>query len=516
MMLNNLLSQAAAADPAREALVGLDSRLTWEQFEHVTACVATGLREAGLAPGERVGIACLKDTQSYVAAHGILRAGGVVVPIDPMAPPLAAREVLAHAQVSALIGDARTIGPLEAWSVSEVDLRCVMVAGDIGDSRATDWQDVVDGDVSRFDPGTRPDDPAYLIYTSGSTGRPKGIVHTHASALAYAERAVSAHGLTSLDRVAGIAPFHFDQATFELYAAPLARAAVVVMGEPHIRFPASFTERSEAEQVTVWYSVPSLFQQVNDRGAVCDRDLSDLRLILYGGEPYPGGDLAALMAALPRASVTNVYGPAEVNECTNHPVRGLSVDGGDISIGRPWDGVEVLVVDESGQSVGVGEPGELWVSAPTVMQGYWRDPDLTAAAMTSRADGPPWYATGDVVVADREGQLWFKGRRDNQVKVRGVRLELEAVESVVADAPGVGHAVVGPAGPPGEASHLAAVVSRVDDTFDPSIVRRWCAEKLTPIAVPRTIEVRDDFPLTASGKIDRARIRRELIPGVGS
>ena len=146
---------------------------------------------------------------------------------------------------------------------------------------------------------------------------------------------MACHGLTSTDRVAGIAPFHFDQATFELYAAPLARAAVVVMGEAHVRFPASFTQRSEAERVTVWYSVPSLFQQVHDRGAMADRDLSDLRLILYGGEPYPGGALAALMAELPRVSVTNVYGPAEVNECTNHSVSRSIAMGARFRSGSP-------------------------------------------------------------------------------------------------------------------------------------------------------------------------------------
>jgi len=285
-----------------------------------------------------------------------------------------------------------------------------------------------------------------------------------------------------------------------------------VFGEAHLRFPASFTARSQDERVTLWYSVPSLLRQVVERGALDARDLSSLRLVMYGGEPYSAGALAELMRALPGVEIENIYGPAEVNECTNHRLAGPPGPDGEVPIGRPWDGVELRVVDEVGRVVPPGTPGELWVSAPTVMAGYWRRPDLDERSLRSRAASPPWYATGDVVVADADGVYWFKGRRDHQVKVRGVRIELESVESVLTDAPDVLHAVVAAIGEPGEASHLAAaVVLRDGATFDVEALRAFCIPRLPALAVPREIVARSSFPSTPTSKIDRRSVRDELV-----
>ena len=238
-------------------------------------------------------------------------------------------------------------------------------------------------------------------------------------------------------------------------------AAVVVIGEGQLRFPATFTERSQNERVSIWYSVPSFFRQVAERGAIDTRNVSDLRLLMYGGEPYSSGALSDLMELLPGVEVKNVYGPAEVNECTNHTiVRASASDAGEdlpegdlstgereVPIGRPWRGVDLRVVDIHDVDVTAGTAGELLVSSPTVMIGYWRRPELNEKVLVPRSDGAPWYRTGDIVVADEDGRLWFKGRRDHQVKVRGVRIELEGVETVLADAPDVIHAVVGPRRP---------------------------------------------------------------------
>ena len=510
--LSSLLSDAAGTDAGAEALIGLTERYTWRDYERASAAVAGRLIDAGVEPGDRVGVGFAKDARSFIAVHGILRAGAVVVPIDPLAPPLVARTVIEDADVAAVFLDARGYDRLDPWTIPGPNLRLVVVDGSPGDNRAASWDDVVAGDATRSLPAVGPDDPAYIIYTSGSTGRPKGIVHTHASALAYAERAVEAHRLSPLDRVAGMSPLHFDMSTLELYAAPLARATVVVFGEAQLRFPASFTARSQDERVTLWYSVPSLLRQVVERGALDSRDLSSLRLVMYGGEPYSGGALAELMHVLPGVEIKNIYGPAEVNECTNHRVVGVPSADGEIPIGRPWDGVELRVVDEAGTDVAPGTPGELWVSAPTVMAGYWRRPDLDERSLQPRAGAPAWYATGDVVVADADGVYWFKGRRDHQVKVRGVRIELEAVESVLTDAPDVLHAVVAAIGEPGEASHLAAaVVLRDGATLDVEALRAFCIPRLPALAVPREIVARSSFPSTPTSKIDRRSVRDELV-----
>ncbi|MEM7284822.1 MAG: AMP-binding protein [Actinomycetota bacterium] len=503
--LATLLDTACDASPASEAVVGLEARTDWAGWLTASAAIASRLADAGVAPGDRVAVACLKDLQSYVAVHAILRAGAVVVPIDPLAPAAVAHDVLIDAAVSAVVGDARTIDAIDPWNVDGLDLRAVMRPGASSEDRTLDWDGIIAGGGPIASPADVDlDDPAYIIYTSGSTGRPKGIVHTHGSALAYAERAVATYGLDEHDRVAGIPPLHFDQSTFELYAAPLARAAVVAVSEAQVRFPATFTQWSADERITVWYSVPSLFRQLVERGGLEERDLGSLRHVLYGGEPYPGGALADLHDALPHVTVTNVYGPAEVNECTNHRVSFPVEVSGETPIGRPWHGVDVLVVDDDGAEA---PEGELWVAGPTMMREYWQRPDLTARSIVERS-GRRWYRTGDLVSVDDDGVLWFRGRRDNQIKLRGVRLELEAIEGVVGDAPGIAEAVVGPDPTNG---HLEAVVMLRDgDELDLTAVRHFCAERLAAVATPRRFHVRDRLPSTPSGKIDRTSVRSML------
>ncbi len=508
-----LVPAAAEQWPEELAIIGDSERLTWSDVNRRTRRVAAALVDVGVAVGDRVAVARPKNNQSFEAVHAILRAGAVVVPIDPLAPPAVARQILADADVVALIGDMRTIGPLDPWTSSDSELRCVIATGSGGDDRVLAWDAVVGGE--HLDavalPEVDADGVAYIIYTSGSTGRPKGIVHTHRSGLAYAVNAAASHELSPSDRVAGMSPLHFDMSTFELYAAPLAGSCVVTMSEPLLRFVASFTERSEREGVTIWYTVPFFLRQVTDRGAVDQRDLRRLRLVMYGGEPYPPGALRALMELLPRVEVSNIYGPAEVNECAFHTVDEPPADDEPLPIGRPWNGATVRVVDETGADVALGTPGELLVSATTAMREYWRQPDLTESRLHARADGPPWYATGDIVTQDADGLLWFHGRRDHQVKVRGIRLELEAIESVLTDAPGVAHAVAGPVGPSGDAAHIAAVVVALDELpIDVDAIRQWCVERLPSVAVPHDISVSPGFPATASGKIDRARVRAEL------
>lgn len=515
--LADLVPRAARAWPDRVALVGADSKLSWSEVEQHTRCLAATLLEAGIGRGDRVAVARRKTHESFIAVHGVLRAGATMVPIDPLAPPALARQVLADSGARAVVGDFTTIGALDPWSAVDHELAIVLATGSRPDD-ATAGSDeriaVLDdatatwADTHRDLPAIDTDDIAYIIYTSGSTGQPKGIVHTHRSGHAYAQRAVVEYGLDPEQRMAGMNPLHFDMSTLELYAAPLAGCSVVVMSESDLQFPAGLTERTAEHDVTIWYSVPFLLRAVVERGGLERRPLPALRSILYGGEPYPAGGLRELMAALPDVHVTNVYGPAEVNACSHHHIDSPSEIRGDVPIGRPWEGVDVRVVDADGREAAPGQPGELWVSAPTVMSRYWGRDLLTAEKLTPRPDGPPWYATGDIVTVDAEGILWFRGRSDHQVKVRGVRLELEAIEKVLTDAPSVVHAVVGTYGPPGDASHLvAAVVYDETATPDPAGLRHWCRERLPAVAVPREIAARTHMPTTASGKLDRRAVR---------
>lgn len=514
--LAGLVPVAAERFPDRPALIGFDVDLTWDEVESQVGGLASALIAGGVSAGDRVAIVMHKTHRSFLSVHAVLRAGAVVVPIDPLASAEAANQVLDDAAVAAAIGDRRTFERFGLGDRSWPTIAIVAEPGDLTD-RERGWDEAVRREPAEV-PSVAPDDPAYIIYTSGSTGVPKGIVHTHRSAMAYAALAVTEYGLTHQDRVAGMNPLHFDMSTLELYAAPLAAAAQVVMGELHMRFPASFATRSSEHDVTVWYGVPFFFNQLAARGGLDRVDLTALRAVLYGGEPYPPGALAELLAVLPPVDVVNVYGPAEVNACTHfHFASAADLVGHDaVPIGRPWAGAAVTVRDEHGDAVTAGDQGELWVSAATAMRGYWRRDDLTADRTVARSGAPDWYRTGDVVV-ELDGQLVYLGRIDHQVKVRGVRIELEGVETVLTDAPGVAHAVAGPVGDGHELTHIAAaIIPEAGTEPDLAAITEWCSHRLPSVAVPAHITLADAFPSTASGKIDRRRVRADLREGVNS
>jgi amino acid adenylation domain-containing protein len=358
-----------------------------------------------------------------------------------------------------------------------------------------------------------PDDDAYIIYTSGSTGRPKGIVHTHRSALAYVRLAAASYGLTASDRLTNIAGLHFDQSTFELYVAPFVGAAVTVVPDAVLRFPASVSELVERERVTVWYSVPYVLRQLVTRGALDVRDLTSIRWILYGGEAYPPDELADLMRALPAATVSNVYGPAEVNQCMRHDLTEPPMPSNDVPIGKAWDETELVVVD--GDTPVTDRPGELLVASSTMMDRYWNRPDLTAAAIVEGAYGGTsvrrWYRTGDLVELDGDGDLVFLGRVDNQVKIRGQRVELEAIDATIRQLDGVAEvAAVVLADEAGERGVVAVIEAAEGSSVSLREIQRHVASRHSRVAVPVDIATVDALARTGTGKVDRKTVFEQV------
>jgi amino acid adenylation domain-containing protein len=496
-----------------QALTDTTTSLSWAEYTDRVAHTAGSLVAVGVRPGDRVGIHLAKSVYSFVAVHAVLRAGAVVVPVDPLAPADLAGSVLLDAGVDVVVTDAR---PAVLELIAErVALRALLLPRAAAPVEiAVDGPIVLTGADIEVAPAAPPvvvgpDDPAYIIYTSGSTGRPKGIVHTHRSALAYAVAAAAGYELSSEDRMVNIAPLHFDQSTFELYASAIVGAAVIVVPDPVMRFPASVATLVEAERATVWYSVPHLLMQMVARGALAERDLSSLRWILFGGEVFPPGQLGELMALIPSARVSNVYGPAEVNQCTRHDLDAPPTGDEPVPIGRAWEAARVRVVALDGpiraaRPVPPGEPGVLLVATDTMMAGYWGRDDLTAAS-TVVDDGVRWYVTGDLVVENPSGDLVFLGRVDNQVKIRGHRIELEAIDAVLADVEGVTTATVVVDRSADDARLVALLVVDPGQEYDTVADRAvGAARRLLPrYAVPAAFRQVGALPRTSTGKIDR-------------
>lgn len=495
-----------ACDDGDAVVADPDRTLRWAEVRDLADRLHSALAELGLVPGDRVAIHLETSARTVAAVHGVLRAGAVVVPVDPRAPVDHVGAVLADCDVDVMITDAP---PARVAGVAGVrPLRAVIGPDDAPpDVAAVSW-------ASLSTIATRPavvadaDDIAYVIYTSGSTGTPKGIVHSHRSGLAYARLAAETYDLRTTDVVATLSPLHFDQSTFSLYAAPFAGSSVLMVPDAVIRFPASLSRVVEEHRVSVWYSAPTLLRQVLRRGVLEERDLTSLRWILYGGESFPPAELAALMRRLPGARVSNVYGPAEVNQCTYFHLDAPPVDDDPIPIGVVWPETEITLVDEQSQPTPPGQRGEILVRTSTAMMGYWRRPELTQAAFRTldddTADARRWYATGDLGSWRSDGALLFHGRADHQVKVRGHRVELEAVDLALARVDGVDIGVV-VAREGAEGTELVAIVTATDPASPPdsTTLRRALGGRLPAYAVPSEVVVVDVLPLTTTGKVDR-------------
>lgn len=517
-ILPQLLDRAADAAPEREAFTDGRLRLSFGELLARANRLAHLLRDAGLARGDRVGILLPRCIETAVAVHGILRAGGAFVPIDPKTPPAGIRQLLRDCGIGHLLTQPSLAPALREVMREPVPLRCV-VGAELDAVGCRPWSA-----LEQYDHQTAPagrilaEDLAYIMYSSGSTGRPKGIMHTHRSGLAYAGLSIDTYRVTADDRIGNHSPLHFDMSTFGYFSSVAAGATTVIIPEAHTKLAASLAELIEAERLTIWYSVPLALIQLLERGVLADRDLRSLRWVMFGGEPFPPDHLRALMQRLPDARFSNVYGPAEVNQCTYYHVPPLDDPGSEAATGRPvpigrlWDEAEGLILDEAGDPVGDGEAGELLVRTATMMQGYWARPDLNERCFLRRpaAGGAThvFYRTGDLVRRRADGRLEFLGRKDRQVKIRGYRVELDEIEHQLGTHPAVAAAAVFPVIQEDATKCIeAAVTLRPEGGAGEAALREFVARLFPAYAIPERIRIMASLPRTGTDKIDRRKLQ---------
>ncbi len=355
------------------------------------------------------------------------------------------------------------------------------------------------------------DDLAYIMYTSGTTGTPKGIMHSHRSGLAYAKLSMDLYDVRPTDILANHSPLHFDISTMGYFTMPLAGGTTVLIPESHKIIPASLSQLIEKERITIWYSVPLALIHLLQRGALEDRKMDSLRWVLFGGEPFPAKHLRSLMKLWDKAVFSNVYGPAEVNQCTYFHLSELPENDDAIPLGHVWNNTEVLIVDKNDLEVDDGDTGELLVRTATMMKGYWGKPELTQKAFFRRekfANAEEiFYRTGDLVWRKSDGQLMFAGRKDRQIKIRGYRIELDEIESVLISHPYILETAVYNIKNEEDQSIEAIVVLSDSGRETEENIKEFLAAKIPAYAVPRRIYFSDKIPRTPAGKIDYKQLK---------
>jgi amino acid adenylation domain-containing protein len=513
-LIHGLLEASAEAHPSNLAVIDRDRQLRYGEVEAQANRLAHLLLEFGVAHGDRVGLFLDKSLEAVVAYYGVLKAGAIVVPLDPQSPAARLAYIASDAGMRCIVtGIAKREALGEICEGAPMIEQLMLIDAEAGELPAVGGRAAVLGRSalsSRVEtpPDVRVDerDVAYVLYTSGSTGRPKGVMLSHLNALAFVNWAVEEFAVSSADRLSSHAPLHFDLSVFDLFAASKAGASVALVPFELVPFPVEIAAFMEQQEISVWYSVPSALTMLVLHGNLAARRLPKLRTLLFAGEVFPTKYLVRLMGLLPHCRFCNLYGPTETNVCTWYEVPSLSPSAtAPIPIGRPIAGVETLAVGGDDRVVPLGEVGELCVRGPTVMQGYWGDLERTQRAMRPiqhTASAWPTYRTGDLVRLGDDGEYLFLGRRDAQIKRRGYRIELGEIESALYAHPAVVEAAA--IAVPDEASTnriLAYVAAR--ESLKETALIEFLLNRIPPYMLPDGLEFRSALPKTSTGKLDR-------------
>ncbi|MEU2423990.1 amino acid adenylation domain-containing protein [Streptomyces sp. NPDC007851] len=488
-----LVEERAAQLPDAAALVFGTEVLTYRELDTRANRLAHHLNALGVTRDVPVGVCMERGTDLVTALLAVLKAGGAYVPLDPEYPSERLEFVLRDTAAPVVITQERLRRRLQGEGR-------VLVVLD------TDGATIAAAPEHPPAPAGSPDDLAYILYTSGSTGTPKGVAVTVASLvnLLFAMRETCP--LAEGDPVLFTTSATFDIAVVELWLPLITGGRVVVAGRDDVHTPSALAALIEEHGVVLVQATPSAWRPLVE--ALDSRALPPRALqILAGGEVLPPALAAKMLRVADR--VVNGYGPTETTVYAT--VAEIRDPEAGVPIGRPIANAEVYVVDAAGSPVPVGVPGELLIGGKGVARGYLGRPELTAERFTAHpfsADPRARvYRTGDLARWLPDGELEFLGRLDQQVKVRGFRIEPGEIESVLAAHEDVASCVVNVREDiPGDKTLVAYCVPVTDRTLDAGALRDWCGRTLPGHMVPSAFIVLDTLPLTSNGKLDSAAL----------
>ena len=489
--IHGLFAEQAARTATAVAVEYEGARLSYEELNRRTNQLAHHLRGLGVGPEVRVGLCMERSLEMVVGLLGILKAGGAYVPLDREYPQERLRFMIADAQLRFVLTGNQADEQALAAIAAETGVQLVQLsAAEI----SAESEAELESDVTA-------DNLAYVIYTSGSTGTPKGVEVAHRAVLRLVLNTDYVQ-LRPTDRVAQAATISFDASTFEVWGALLNGATVVVLDKEITLEPERFAAALNAQRISALFLTTALFNQLVQTDAAV---FAPVGTVLFGGEAVDPRWVRAVLENGPPERLLHVYGPTEVTTfSTWQLVTKVADDATTVPIGRPIANTQAYVLDESLQLTPVGVNGELYLGGDGLARGYLNRAELTAERFVphpyARRAGERLYRTGDVVRHLADGAIEFVGRRDSQVKLRGFRIELSEIETVLSQYPAVREVVAIIREPqPGKKQLVAYVAGEASATE----LRRYLKEKLPEYMAPQAIVKLESLPLTANGKVDR-------------
>lgn len=504
----------AVRTPDSTALITSDLVLTFGELNASANQLARYLIGLGIGPESRVGVMMERSAELLVGILGILKAGGVYVPLDPNDP----RDRLAF-----MIADSEMCALLTQQSL-RMRANDILKHGGFDDGQGKPLLLCTDEALPalRREPRDNParhlsgDNAAYVIYTSGSTGRPKGVLTVQRGVINHNRAFSQRFGLGRDDRVLQFHSIGFDAAVEEIFPTWFSGGAIVLRGE-ELPSPRALMELVTEQQVTV-LDLPTAYwhtwvQELSDGSAL---PALSIRLVVVGGEKASAERFQTWQRKAGQIRWANTYGPTETTVIATafEPSKGFYTDDG-LPIGRPIANTETYLLNSAMQLMAVGVPGELYLGGPCVARGYLREPALTAERFVPKpfASGARLYKTGDVARYRPNGEIDFLGRRDDQVKVRGFRVEPGEIESVLSRHPQVREAVVvasllqGAARQSTDMQLLGYVTTHSGVHLEGEELRLFLRARLPEFMIPRAIVTLDSLPMTPTGKVNRRALQ---------
>ncbi|MFE7813011.1 non-ribosomal peptide synthase/polyketide synthase [Streptomyces sp. NPDC057433] len=485
----DLFAAQVRRTPDAVALLAGDERLTYRELDDRAAQLAGRLAALGVRPEVPVGVLMDRSAGLVVTQVALARLGGVYVPLDARAPRERLRTMLGEAGAGLLLTDG-------AWQETAAAL---LPEGRV--LRPED--DTAAAPRPAAVPRVHPDHVQYLVFTSGSTGNPKGVAARQRDVAALAlDRAFAGH-----DRVLVHSPHAFDASTYELWV-PLLRGGTAVLAPPGDLEAATVRHAITGQGVSCLFLTTGLFRLLAQEDPAC---LRGAREVWTGGEAVPGPAVRRVLDACPDLTVVDVYGPTETTAfATRRAFRAGDALPATLPIGRPLDDTRAYVLDDALQPQPPGIPGELYLAGAGLARGYTGRPGATAARYTADPFGPPgtrMYRTGDIVRWSADGELHFVGRADDQIKIRGFRVEPAEIEARLTAHPAVAEAVVSLSRHAGRTRLVAHLVPAPGAAAPPAAeLREYLSGGLPDYMVPAAFVTVAELPLTANGKVDRRRL----------
>jgi amino acid adenylation domain-containing protein len=484
--------------------------LTYAELRAAAQQVAAWLAREAKGPVGRVAIFARRSLETYLGILGTCWAGGTYIPINPTLPEARLAQMLEAVQPQAIIVDRRHLPLLTPRLRASALVLAPCLSPSPTGERASASEELPPYDPRDAPRVVPPEHTGYIEFTSGTTGVPKGVVVPVRAISAFLEATRALFAVGPGDRTAGLSEITFDISVFDMFFTWDRGAALHVVPAAQAMAPLAYLRE---QAVTVVFGVPSVARMLLRMNLLRPGALPNVRVSIFAGEPLPMILAERWSAAAPGSVVENFYGPTEAAVSCSHQrfeaggqtpsMRGI------VSIGHAFPGTRLRVLDADRRAAPPASPGELAIAGAQLALGYHADAEQTARKFI-HLEGERWYLTGDQAVTDSDGRLYYLGRLDNQVKVRGHRVELEEVEAHLRAISGI-EAVAVVAWPMRDGSAdglLAFLAGDLDDRV--AELRTALRARLPPHMVPTALHIVDDLPLTANGKIDRQALRAGL------